>query len=480
MPRLLKFPVIRALPYSLLGSLALIACTEDPQSNDDEASETGDGDGDPGDGDGDGDGEATRPNWHQDIAPLVYENCVGCHREGSIAPFSLETYAGASAWAALMNDVVAAGTMPPWGAIETDECQPDHAWANDLRLDDAQKQLLADWIAVGTPEGDPADAVELPSPPNLDLANPTATFQNPSPFVVGGNADSFICYSIDPQLDNDVWVTGVQMVPDNQQVVHHVLIYADPDANSATVAGPDGSYPCFGVAGVDNAQLIGTWVPGAVPTEMPANVGLPLPAGSRIILAYHYHPTGAGDEVDQSSVALRYTEDPPIYRGSVDLIGNFPTAPSLLPGPNDPGGNALFYIPANASGHTETMRFEIPAVVPPVDIFTLGTHMHYVGVDMRVWIERDGEEICMIQTPRWDFNWQRTYNIDATIGNFPKVQGGDVVMLECTYENTLDNPFLAEALAEEGMSQPTNVLLGESSLEEMCLLIFGVAYPNFP
>jgi hypothetical protein len=298
--------------------------------------------------------------------------------------------------------------------------------------------------------------------------------------VVGGTEDSFICYSIDPQLDTDVWVTGVQMIPDNEQVVHHVLIYADPDANSAEVAGPDGSYPCFGVAGVDNAQLIGTWVPGAVPTEMPANVGLPLAAGSRIILAYHYHPTGAGDEVDQSSVALRYSEDPPTYRGSVDLIGNFVTAPALLPGPNDPGGISLFYIPAGASGHTETMRFEIPAAVPPVDLFTLGTHMHYVGVDMRVWIERNGEEICMIQTPRWDFNWQRAYNIDATIGNFPKVQGGDIVTLECTYENTLDNPFLAEQLAKQGLTEPTDVLLGESSLEEMCLLIFGVAYPNWP
>jgi hypothetical protein len=463
------------------AALLVFACTDDSKSGDAEAgeAETGDGDGDP--GDGDGDGQAARPNWHQDIAPLVYDNCVGCHVDAGIAPFSLETYDQAAPWAALMNDVVADGLMPPWGAVETEVCQLEHDWANDLRLGAEQKQMLADWVEAGAPEGDPADAVELPSPPNLDLEDPTATFQNPTPFNVGGTEDSFICYSIDPQLDTDVWVTGVQMVPDNEQVVHHVLIYADPNANSAAVAGPDGSYPCFGVAGVDNAQLIGTWVPGAVPTEMPTNVGLALPAGSRIILAYHYHPTGSGDEIDQSSVALRYTDVPPAFVGNIDLLGNFFTgAQGLLPGPNDPGGNALFYIPAGASGHTETMRVVIPDIVPPVDVFTLGTHMHYVGVDMRAWIERDGEQICLIQTPRWDFNWQRTYNIDATIGNFPKVQGGDVVMLECTYENTLANPFLAAALAENGLSEPTDVLLGESSLAEMCLLVFGVAYPNFP
>jgi hypothetical protein len=466
--------------FASIPSLALSACGEDPANTESNTSETtgdGDGDGDGDGGDGDGDTSALRPNWHQDVAPLVYTNCVGCHIDGSIAPFSLETYEQAAPWGALMRDAVADGIMPPWGAIETDECQPTHDWANDLRLSDADKQLLADWVDAGAPEGDPADAVDLPAPPNLDLPNPSATFQNPSAFVVGGNEDSFICYSIDPGLTNDVWITGLQIVPDNAQVVHHVLVYADPAANSAAVAGPDGSYPCFGTAGVDGANLLGTWVPGAVPIVMPDDVGLPMPAGSRVILAYHYHPTGAADQIDQSSLALRWVDSKPPYEGLVDLLGNFPIAPGLLPGPNDPGGTALFVIPPNVSDHTETMSITLPALLPPIDLFTVGTHMHYAGIDMKVWIERDGEEICLIQTPRWDFNWQRTYNIDAAIGQFPKVQGGDVVKLRCTYNNTLDNPFLADALAAEGLDAPTTVLLGESSIEEMCLLIFGLAAP---
>jgi hypothetical protein len=462
---------------AMLPPLALSACGEVPANAESETgeAENGDGDGDP--GDGDGDTAALRPNWHQDIAPLVHANCVGCHIEGSIAPFSLETYAQAWPWGALMRDAVADGLMPPWGAIETDECQPTHDWANDLRLSDADKQLVADWVTAGTPEGDPANAVALPTPPNLDLQSPSATFQNPSAFTVGGNEDSFICYSIDPGLTSDVWITGLQIVPDNAQVVHHVLVYADPSANSAAVAGPDGSYPCFGTAGVEGANLLGTWVPGAVPIVMPDGVGLPMPAGSRVILAYHYHPTGAGDEIDQSSLALQWVDSKPPYEGLVDLLGNFPTAPGLEPGPNDPGGTALFVIPADVSDHTETMSVTLPDLLPPIDLFTVGTHMHYAGVDMKVWIERDGEEICLIQTPRWDFNWQRTYNIDAAIGQFPKVQGGDVVKLRCTYNNTLDNPLLAEALASEGLDAPTTVLLGESSIEEMCLLIFGLAAP---
>ena len=29
------------------------------------------------------------PTYHDDIAPLLYEHCVKCHKEGGIAPFSL-------------------------------------------------------------------------------------------------------------------------------------------------------------------------------------------------------------------------------------------------------------------------------------------------------------------------------------------------------------------------------------------------------
>jgi hypothetical protein len=461
--------------------LGLAGCSGGGPGNDDEVGDDAtDESGTDDTAEGNDTGEALRPNWHQDIAPIVQANCVGCHVQDGIAPFALDEYTSAAAWASLIDEVVAEGLMPPWGAIETDECEPDHGWRNDLRLSDEDKQLIADWVEFGTPEGELELAAPLPEAPSLDLQATTATFQNPSSFSVEPGDDSFICFSIDPGLAQDVWVTGVQMVPDNQKVVHHVLIYADPDANSAAVADANGSYPCFGTAGVDNAKLIGTWVPGAVPTETPDDVGLPLPAGSRIILAYHYHPTGGPAEFDQSEVALRWTEDPPAYEGVMDLIGNIPAGTGLLPGPNDPGGVSLFYIPAGVTEHTETMQVALPDLLPPIQLFTLGNHMHYIGRDMKVTLERDGEERCLIQTPRWDFNWQRIYDIDAQVGSFPTVQGGDVLTIRCTYDNSLANPFLVEALEEQGMSEPINVTLGEASLDEMCLLIYGLAYPNFP
>lgn len=417
-----------------------------------------------------------RPNWHEDIAPLVHQRCVGCHRDAGIAPFALATYADASVFAPLMNDAVIAGDMPPWGALETDECQPAHTWLDDTRLSADEKQRFADWVSAGAPEGDPARAAPLPEPPSLELADPTELLQNPAPFVVGGTQDSFVCVAIDPGVDRDVWITGVQVVPDRTEVVHHVLMYVDTQALSDDLVDENSTFPCLGFVSFEGAQQIGTWVPGAVPTETPPDVGFPMPAGSRIVLAYHYHPTGGGDVTDQSSLALRWTEEAPALNGVMGLFGN---GDGLEPGPGDPGGEPTFQIPANVKGHTETMNVVIPDFLPPTQIFSLGTHMHYVGVDMRAWIERDGQEICLIQTPRWDFNWQRNYTVDAPLGMMPVVQGGDVVRIRCKYDNTLDNPFLVRALAEQGLSEPKTVELGEESLDEMCLLLFGLA-SNLP
>lgn len=44
----------------------------------------------------------------------------------------------------------------------------------------------------------------------------------------------------------------------------------------------------------------------------------------------------------------------------------------------------------------------------------------------------------------------------------------------CTYDNSLANPFVARALAEQGLTEPQDVYLGEQTLDEMCLGIFGI------
>lgn len=116
-------------------------------------------------------------------------------------------------------------------------------------------------------------------------------------------------------------------------------------------------------------------------------------------------------------------------------------------------------------------------------IYAMGTHMHYVGRDMVVHLQHaaprpgEPERECLIHTPRWDFSWQRGYQYDAPLDAVPVARPGDRLLFRCKYDNSMDNPFVAEALHEQGLDAPRDVFMGEETLDEMCLGAFGVVTP---
>lgn len=465
----------------MIGAAVVLAlgCTDDGAGGDDSDGESDDTDVGTDDTDGtDGSetsSEGLRPNWHQDVAPLVTEACQGCHLDGGIGPFSMESYEETSPWAALMADEVEAGLMPPWHAIETEVCTPPLAFKHDPRLPAESIQMLRDWADIGAPEGDPADAVELPEPPDLDLAGPDVTtlMQGSVEIEAQGPAlDFFHCVSLDPGNDQDVFLTGLQVIPGNPEVVHHVLVYVDEDAQSAS--WDNGVLEnCGGGSGISGAPLVSGWVPGSLPMEPPDGVGINLPAGSRLILNVHYHATGGGVEVDDATgMALRWTTAQPSYASFFTLLG----APGVGQSQTGP-----LMIPAGAKDHVESYTWTVSDNGAPfpdsIDarIWAVVNHMHKVGVDIRAWVESEGgEETCLLHTPQWDFDWQRIYEYDAPITEAIRVRAGDVIHIECAYDNSLDNPALVEALAEVGLEAPVDVGLGEGTLDEMCLTGLGV------
>lgn len=416
------------------------------------------------------------PNWHEDVAPIVHEHCVGCHLDG-LAPFSLATYDSAAPWATLMADAVGSQLMPPWGAHDSESCQPGHGWVNDARLSETDQALLADWAALGAPEGDPELAAPLPPPIDDSLTDANDIFEIPAPISIENEVDSFSCISIDPGLDEDVWITGIELLPDNEQVVHHVLIMLDAAGDSAALAGADGTYPC---EDLHFGSMLGSYFPGSAPTRMPTNVGVPFPVGARIVLNFHYHPTPLGGDVDQSQVAVRWTSDAPSHTGLISTVGNSETAAGgLLPGPNDSAGEPEFKIPAGAKGHTETMQLTIPFGLPnDTRLFLLGPHMHRLGTQIRLTLERDGETQCLIEDPRWDPDWQSVFVVDGDIEDFPTFKPGDLLTLQCTYDNSLDNPEVVEALANFGLDSPITATMGSAALDEMCMFVYGLAIPS--
>jgi hypothetical protein len=494
---------------ALAGVLTLCACSLDLNGDDDEGAEEPSADDDDDDGDDDDDDDGTTGEdddddddgdpsgtvggdgmtdlgWHEDIAPIVVGHCGGCHNDGGPAPFSVMSYESASGWALPMAVAVQSRTMPPFFAENTDDCQVRFPWLDDPRLSEEQIGMIVDWADGGAPEGDPDEAAPLPDMPQIDIQDPDSTVVIPSDVTIQGDEDRFICFSMDPELTSDVWMSELQLVPGNERIVHHALVYVDATGESAEVAGEDGTYDCFGGAGLAGvATLVGAWTPGAVPFRAPDDAAVLLPAGSRLVANIHYHPSPEGAEVDDStSIQMKWHEGgTPAYRAELKLEGNV-TAPQegglgLQPGPND-GDAPQFYIPANVDDHSETMRVQLGASYSDAHLWLVATHMHYVGVGQRITVERSGGDPaneCLIETPRWDFAWQRLYAYDVPLSQAPTLDSGDVITLACEYDNTTDNPHVVQMLQEYGFSDPIEVGLGEHTLDEMCLSILGIATP---
>ena len=422
------------------------------------------------------------PTWHQDIAPIVAGRCAGCHKQAGIAPFSLTDYEQSAQWASLMAAAVEEGSMPPFAADETEDCSMRFGWKDDLRVSAAEEAVLRAWAEAGAPEGDPATAAPLPGEISVELTDADVRLTPKSSVSVEGTSDKFYCFVLDPQLDEDAYLAATQIVPGNDKIVHHVLVYTDEDGSSEADAGAKGWYECAG-GGISGDSLIAAWAPGAVPNRTPENTAFKLTAGSRLIVNIHYHPTGAGVEVDPgTALDLKWFDGLPDNIAELALVGN-EDGDELLPGPNDEGGKQ-FRIPAGVDDHTETMEVTIDDDYPALQIWSIAAHMHYVGVDMHLGIRRGApnilqpEEECLLQTPSYSFEWQRFYVYDAPLDRVPTAQGGDTLTLRCTYNNSASNPYVVEALDELGLDAPVDVYLGEETLDEMCLGAYGILYPR--
>jgi hypothetical protein len=431
---------------------------------------------------GEGGGPSVGPvTFHKDVEPILQNNCLSCHYEGKIGGFSLVTYEEAEPMSGLIAAVTEQGLMPPWGAHTTDECEPRLPYKDDLRLSAEELAILRAWDDQGAPQGDPADAPPPFQPPAEGLANADLDLVPNEMSTVAGESDQFVCVVYDPALTEDKWVDGVHFIAGDPTVAHHALTFRASRNDAIDLSGGNERFECFGAPA---GELIHAWAPGGLPLEMPENVGIKLTPDDVIIVQMHYHPTPGETKQDASTIQLRFTDTDPEYGFMVALPGNAEDeGDGLLPGPNDAGAPE-FRVPANTKDHTETMEVVVPTeFFVDVPILMVAPHMHYVGVDLKFEIHRatlpasQPQDECFVHNTAWDFGWQRFYQFDVPIAELPTVKAGDVLTITCKYNNTMSNPFLQKALAEQGEAAPIDVTLGEETLDEMCLVGVGLVVP---
>ena len=387
---------------------------------------------------------ANTVTFAETIAPIVYQNCVTCHRPGEAAPFSLISYEDVKKRGALIATVTKSRYMPPWHAA--------HAYgefAEERRLTDAQIAEFGEWVNQGMPQGDPAKMPRLPQfPDGWHLGKPDLVLEMPTGFdLPPSGPDIYRNFVIPTHLTEDRWVRAVEFHPSARKVVHHVL-YAYVDGGAlAKVDGADGR-PGFGgmgsigvAPGGSNSGGLGGWAVGATPIFMPEGLALPLPKGSDFVLQMHFHLTGK-PETEKSVLGIYFADQAPERR----LMGL--QLPALF------GFGAGIEIPAGERNYTVDDSFTLPV---DVIAYSAGAHAHYVAKEMRASATLpDGTTKPLLWIRDWDFAWQDRYNYKAPV-TLPK---GTRVDVHLRYDNSADNP-------RNPSHPPRRVQWGEQSFDEM-------------
>jgi hypothetical protein len=368
----------------------------------------------------------TRPATARDayatqVAPILIDRCVTCHREGGIGPWQMANYDIVRGFAPMMREVIRTRRMPPWhadphiGTFEGDR---------SLRL--SEMQTLVSWIEAGAPRGkgaDPLAALRL-APEEWTFGKPDLILEAPAFEVPATGSIDYQRHTIKNPTGRDLWLRASDVLPGDRAVLHHVLVGMDDvrlGERERRLQGAIGS--------------IGLYVPGGGPFKYPADTGVFVPKDASFTLQMHYTASGKTTR-DVTRIGLYFAAAAPKYELKTLLLAK----PTLR-------------IPANTKDHTESASRAVPR---DVMVYSFFPHAHFRGrASSFAATYPDGRRETLLSVPRYDFNWQATYSLTE-----PKViPAGTRITHTTTYDNSTQNKANPDA--------DRVVPFGEQSWDEM-------------
>lgn len=369
------------------------------------------------------------PTYHEHVKPILDARCVGCHQEGGIGPFRLDRYEDAHGYRDWIASATATRSMPPF--LAADCCTEYHG---DFSLTGDQIETIGQWVAGGAPEGDPDRGPAMTLAPVGGLSRVDLTLAMPEPYRLQpepGRSDDFRCFLVDWPLDREVFVTGINPVPGNRAVVHHLIVAAlegeaidAAEELDARDAGP--GFDCEGGLGdipLRDVKVLGGSLLG---TDFPDGLGHAVEPGSKILINIHYFAElERTDYEDQTAIEFRIDDEAREFEGMAIANPAWLVGDGLAIEAGDEAAAFWFRMEPTAYTQGETVRLR--SVTP---------HMHYFGKRIRVMLLRgDGSTECLLEIPDWDFGWEQPFWFAD-----PKVlEDGDQIYVECIFDNSAAN-----------------------------------------
>ena len=373
----------------------------------------------------------------RDIAPIVFDHCVSCHRPGALAPMSLQSYAEVRPWARAIRARVTARNMPPWKPVPGYGAE----FVGNRRLADEQVALIQRWVDGGALEGNTQNTPSVPRyPAGWQLGDPDLVLEMPAPYTLPpGRTDVLRKFVIPIPINNARYVRGLEFQPGNTQVVHHANIRIDSTTASREL---DASDPEPGYEGVTpfaarfpSGYFLG-WTPGQLRPLNDDSMSWQLEPGSDMLVELHLMPVQQ-PQVVRSRVGLFFANTPPTR------------VPALIR-----LGRQGIEIPAGDTAFVSRDRYVLPV---DVEIHGVQPHAHYLAREVNGFATLpNGDRRWLIRIDDWDFDWQDFYSY-ADPFTLPK---GTELTMEISYDNSVAN-------RRNPYSPPRRVTWGQGSLNEM-------------
>ena len=338
--------------------------------------------------------------WADDILPLFNTHCNDCHRSGTEAPFGLQHYDDAVDNSEMIAEVIRDRRMPPWyGASEFTE------FVNHRGLTSEERHQVHAWIQGGMKRGETTES-EPAAPPTVPvgwrLGEPNQILRTTEEHELPADGYVDYRYSVLPYVfSKDTWVSKIEILPDNPEVVHHANLLAFQMDQ-----------------GIRSAYFVTGRVPGAEPMETQDGVAVLIPKGTVLALQIHFTTTGKKERC-RLAVGLHYAD------GHIDksLRHVLISSKTFAIPPGDPFHRVV---------KSETLEHDITG-------FGLFTHMHVRGRDMTYIAHYpDGTSETLLMIPNYNFDWQIGYEWARGSRKFPK---GTRIECIAHFDNSEFNPF---------------------------------------
>lgn len=381
------------------------------------------------------------PTYTRDVAPILYNRCVECHRKGDIAPMQFMTYEQVRPWSAAIKQAVLQGTMPPWFA------DPAHGkFRNDRRLTPKQVETIVAWVNAGSPKGDAKDLPALPKltegwsnsrPPDVVIEMPL-TAKVPAEGVL-----DMMNYYVKVPFTEEKWVEAVELRPGNRAVVHHSIV------NIVTL--PDTVKPEDMITGKKLGRtgwkLIGQ-APGKGFEVHHDGVAKRIVPGTYFEFNMHYTPTGKQEELDKSVLGLWFARGPVHH----EVVTASAAQETYIDGKRM-GRGGYPKIPAGADNWAIEGRMQVR---DDITVLSLSPHMHFRGKDMKYVAKfPDGREEVLLNVPKYNYEWQLNYDFQDPV----KLPAGSLITVYAHYDNSKNNP--------RNPAPNEDVIWGQQSWNEM-------------